>query len=149
MVRQKDGWPDQTVPSVVAFPKWPKMVLGFLESRINIQTRPANALNNGVNAISELRELESQPISIDCKNLQKSCHKIQVLFINFPLTFTAFTNQQKSNSKFGDKTFITRVKPLREKCIIIFMFFDRCDKHFGPNVLLVCLATRRQICVVR
>lgn len=120
VVRQKDGWPNQTVPSVIAFPKWPKVVLRFLESRINIQTRPANALNNGVNAISEVMEQESQPISIDCKNLQKSCHKIQVLFIIFPLTFT---NQRKSNSKFGDKTFLTHVKPLQEKCIITFMFF--------------------------
>lgn len=37
LVKQKDAWPDQVIPSAEALPKWPKKVAAYLEKNINIQ----------------------------------------------------------------------------------------------------------------
>lgn len=68
VIRQKDYWPNQVVSLVVAFEKWPTMVLEWFLNHINIQTRPANLPTVLAGATAEIGDQVDGPIAIDCKS---------------------------------------------------------------------------------
>lgn len=84
LVRQKDGMPNQTIPSVEAFIRWPSMVLENLQQHINIVRGNANQLNSA--PVEATQAVIGDPIRITCEwrfNFRK-IFKIQFhMLVNF------------------------------------------------------------------
>lgn len=65
LVRQKDGMPSQTIPSVEAFVRWPSMVLEYLQQHINIVLENVNQSNSA--PVDATQAVIGDPIRITCE----------------------------------------------------------------------------------
>lgn len=66
LVKQKDQMPCTVVPSVLAFSRWPKLVLKFLERQVRM-TRDEQTDQNVNSQLTEVSNPIGNPISIKCQ----------------------------------------------------------------------------------
>lgn len=67
MVEQSDDYPNQVISSVIAFTKWPQLVLRYLESIIQIRWNKVNHGRHVGFVVEETKNPVGNPIRIKCK----------------------------------------------------------------------------------